>query len=135
MKMRLTQRVVDGVKPGRPEFIWDEDLSRFGLRINRRDVKYVVDIFRRVGAARDIGRTDLIRFAAARDRAAEILIAAKRGIDLTVDDKRAVTTFGQAWAEMLELDKLRCSPATIADDEDRAKRLILPKVAKSSLAM
>ena len=79
MKMRLTQRVVDGVKPGRPEFIWDEDLSRFGLRINRRDVKYVVDIFR--GARRrrkDIGRTDLIRFAAARDRAAEILLGEVR---------------------------------------------------------
>jgi site-specific recombinase XerD len=135
MKMRLTQRVVDGVKPGRPAFIWDEDLSRFGLRINRRDVKYVVDIFRGPRRRRkDIGRTDLLRFAAARDRAGEILLAAKRGIDLTVDDKRAVTTFGQAWAEMLELDKLRCSPATIADYEDRAERLILPKIGKKLVA-
>ena len=39
-------------------------------------------------------------------------------------------TFGEVWAEMIELDRLQRSPATIEDYEDRAKRLILPTLSK-----
>ena len=39
-------------------------------------------------------------------------------------------TFGEVWREMIELDRLQRSPATIIDYEDRAKRLILPTLGR-----
>jgi hypothetical protein len=42
-----------------------------------------------------------------------------------------VPTFGEIWRKMIDdVDKLTLSPATIADYEDRAGRLILPQIGK-----
>ncbi len=79
---------------------------------------------------RTIARTDAMPLAVARDRAREVLVAAKAGRDLTVDHHpRGQPTFGAVWRQMIdEVDKGKLSPATIDDYEDRARRLILPKI-------
>lgn len=133
--MRLSQREIDKIKPGTPGVLWDETLPRFGLRISLRGVSYVVDFF--IGRRRrrvNLGSTNLVRFADARDRAGDIIVAAKRGIDLTEDGRREMPTFAELWAEMMELDKLQRAPATIADYQDRAERLILPRIGKKLVA-
>ena len=128
---KLTQRIVDGIKPGGRRFLWDESLAGFGVRVTEGATSYIVDF--KIGQHRRrvaLGSTRLLSYAQARDQAAETLVAARKGVDLTVDIHRDMPTFQAVWNEMIELDKLRCSPATITDYEDRAKRLFLPSLGK-----
>lgn len=65
----------------------------------------------------------------ARDRAREVVVSARRGDDATLDARRGQPTFGAVWRSMIDdVDKLTLAPATIEDYEDRAKRLILPRI-------
>ena len=76
-----------------------------------------------------LGPTTQITFAQARDRAKEIIVGARRGDDLTINPRRGMPTFGAVWRQMIdEIDRPKLAAATIADYEDRAKRLILPKI-------
>ena len=93
-------------------------------------VAYVVD-FRISGARRRValGARAQIDLAAARERAQEIFVGARRGEDLTVNPRKGEPTFREVWRTMIdEVDKPKLSPATIADYEDRADRLILPRL-------
>jgi hypothetical protein len=105
-------------------------LPGFGVRITEGSASYVVDF--RLGAKRRRVALDPISqstLAAARDRAQEILVGARRGEDLTVNPRRGEATFAEVWRTMIdEVDKPKLSPETIADYEDRAKRLILPRI-------
>ena len=134
--MNLSQRTVDALKPGRRRIIWDDRLLRFGVSINQRTCAYVVDIGsgkrrRRVR----IGRTSEVQFVEAVERAQEILAGARRGEDLTVEPRKGMPTFGEVWREMIdEVDRPRLSERTIADYEDRAARLILPRLGRKLIA-
>ena len=65
----------------------------------------------------------------ARDRAQEIIVAARRGEDLTLNLRKGEPTFREVWRTMIEeVDKPKLSAVTIADYEDRADRLILPRL-------
>jgi integrase len=70
----------------------------------------------------------------ARDRADEVRLGARRGEDLTVNPRKGEPTFAEAWREMIdEVDKPKLSPATISDYEDRADRLILPRIGSKRI--
>jgi integrase len=130
--MRLTQRIIDGLKPGERRFIWDDALAGFAVRVTEGALAYVVDF--RVGGRRrrvTIAATHLISVAEARDRAQQIIVGGRQGDDLTVNPRRGMPTFGEVWRRMIDdVDKLTLAAATIDDYEDRAKRLILPKLGK-----
>lgn len=135
MSPSLNQRTVNSIAPGARRIIWDDGLPGFGVRVTEGSVAYVVDF--RLGTRRRrvaLGSTAILKYAAARERAGEILVAAKKGIDLTEDGRRDMPTFKEAWTELMELDKLKLSPQTIADYEDRADRLILPTIGKKLVA-
>ena len=73
--------------------------------------------------------TSQIGLASARERAQEILVGARRGEDLTINPRKGEPTFAEVWRTMIdEVDKPKLSPETIADYEDRAGRLILPRL-------
>jgi hypothetical protein len=92
--LRLNQKIVHAIAPGSRQIVWDDNLSGFGVRISEGSVSFVVDF--KIGAKRRrvvIGPTNLLPFARARDEAAEILVAARKGIDLTTDGRRDMPTF------------------------------------------
>jgi len=73
--MKLTQKVVDALRPGDRRFVWDDSLSGFGVRITEGSVAYVIDF--RLGSRRrriSLGSTKLKMFQEARDEA----LAARR---------------------------------------------------------
>jgi integrase len=128
--LKLTQKAVAALAPGARRFIWDDGLKGFGVRITEGAVSYTVD-FRLGGKRRrvSLGSVDLTPFAKARDSALEILAGARNGVDRTIDPRRGAPTFREVWQQMLdEVDRPKLAPATIADYEDRADRLILPKI-------
>ena len=129
--MKINQRTLSGIKPGIRRIEWDDGLPGFGVRVTEGATTYVVDF--KIGSRRrrvSLGDKDLLKYQAARDRAGEIIVAARKGIDLTLDPRSGTPTFGEVWREMIELDQLQRSPATITDYEDRAKRLILPTLGR-----
>jgi len=129
--MKLNQRAVNAIQPGARRIVWDDGLPGFGVRVTEGSTSYVVDF--KIGRRRRrivLGATDLIQYSEARDRAGEIIIAAKKGVDLTEDERSGMPTFNEVWDEMIALDRLQRSPSTIEDYEDRANRLILPALGK-----
>lgn len=130
--LKLSQKIVNATAPGPRRFIWDDALSGFGLRVTEGAVAYVVDF--RLGTKRRrvaIGATNLLTYDEAFHRARAIMVAAREGRDLTVGDRTGQPTFAEMWREMIdEIDRHRLSERTIADYEDRAGRLILPKLGK-----
>lgn len=133
--MRLTQGVVNGFKPGERRFAWDDAVPGFGVRVTEGSVAFIVD-FRIAGRRRRVvvGPTHLVTLAEARAKAREIIVGARRGDDLTIDPRRGMPTFEEVWRQMIDkVDKAKLAPATVADYEDRAKRLILPKLGKKRI--
>jgi integrase len=130
--MKLNQRTVDALRPGKRAFVWDEALPGFGCRITEGAVSWVVDF--RLGSRRrrvSLGSTELKTFAQARDEARDILAQARKGVDISENPRAGMPTFGDVWRQMLdEVDRPKLSPSTIADYEDRAGRLILPRIGK-----
>ncbi len=128
--MKLSQSEVNKLKPGPSKIIWDDALKGFGVRVTAGNVAYVVDF--RVGAARrrvSLGSVHLKTFQEARGEALEILSGARKGEDRSVNPRRGMPTFEGVWTQMIdEIDRPKLAPATVADYEDRAKRLILPKI-------
>ncbi len=128
--LKLTQRIVDAIRPGERRFLWDDALPGFGVRITEGSAAYVVDF--RIGTRRRRVALDPIvqsTLVAARERAQEILVGARRGEDLTVNPRKAEPTFAEVWRAMIdEVDKPKLAPSTIEDYEDRADRLILPRI-------
>lgn len=122
-RVRLTQKIVNGIVPGKPDRIWDESLIGFGVRISPGAVSYFVD--QKVGSVRKfptLGPTNLLTLAEARDRAREIRAAARKGEDATLDPRKGMLTFAEVWRQMIEeVDRPKLSPATIISYEERAK--------------
>src|SRR5271156_3314868 len=122
--------------PGkRQPIIWDAALPNFGVLITEGSVAYVLNV--RIGRRRPrhtIGPVAQMTLAAARERAQEIFVGARRGEDLTVNARKGEPTFREVWRTMIdEVDKPKLSPATIADYEDRADRLILPRIGAKQI--
>ena len=128
--MRLTQKTVDAIRPGERRFLWDDVVVGLAVRATEGSVAYVVD-FRVEGKRRRVALDPVSQstLAAARERAQEILVGARRGEDLTVNPRTGEPSFGEVWRTMIdEVDKPKLAPATIEDYEDRADRLILPRI-------
>jgi integrase len=129
--MKLNQRTVASIQPGPRQILWDDSLPGFGVRITEGSVSFIVD-FKVSGRRRRValGSISLLKYDAARDRAGEIIVSAKKGVDLTLNERRGMPTFKEVWEEMIAVDRLQRSPATIRDYEDRASRLIVPSLGK-----
>lgn len=131
--MKLSQRVVDALKPGKRQTIWDDSLKGFGIAISENKISYCVDF--RLGSRRRrvvLGARELKSFAEARDEARDVLAQARKGVDVSENPRAGMPAFGEVWTKMLdEVDRPKLSPATIKDYEDRAARLILPKIGKT----
>lgn len=131
--MKLSQKIVDGLRPGERRMLWDDSLPGFGVRTTEGTITYFVDF--RLGSRRrrvSLGRTSEQLLAIARNKAQEIIVAARRGDDLTVNPRKGMPTFEEVWRQMIdEVDAPKLSPATIGDYEDRARRLILPRLGKT----
>jgi integrase len=56
----------------------------------------------------------------------ELRCSVHQCVDLTLNARQGMPTVQEVWDEMIALDRLQRSPATIKDYEDRATRLILP---------
>lgn len=133
--MKLDASAVAKLQPGPRRFLWDDALKGFGVRITSGAVSYVVDF--RVGSRRrrvSLGSTLLTPFREARDEAMDILAGAAKGEDRTTDPRKGMPTFQKVWTDMIEeIDRPKLSPATVADYEDRANRLILPKIGRKPI--
>jgi len=131
--VKLSQRTIDALKPGERKTIWDDALKGFGVALSEKAASYVVDF--RLGSRRRrvvLGSTQLKTFAEARDEARDVLAQARKGVDISENPRAGMPTFGEVWQKMLdEVDRPKLSPATITDYEDRATRLILPKIGKT----
>jgi integrase len=131
--MKLTQRTVDALKPGERRIVWDDSLPGFGVRVTEGSVAFVVDF--RLGSRRrrvSLGSTQLKTVQEARDEALDIIANARKGVDASENPRAGMPTFKDVWKKMLdEVDRPKLSPATISDYEDRADRLILPKIGKT----
>ncbi len=133
--MKLTQKTVDAIRPGERRFAWDDALPGFGVRVTEGAVAYVVD-FRINGMRRRVALdpTAQTSLAAARERAQEIFVGARRGEDLTLNPRKGEPTFAEVWRRMIdEVDKPKLAAATISDYEDRADRLILPRIGSKRI--
>ena len=133
--MKLTQKTVDAIRPGERRFAWDDALPGFGVRVTEGAVAYVVDFeingMRRRVALDPTAQTSL---AAVRERAQEIFVGARRGEDMSVDPRKGEPTFAEVWRRMIdEVDKPKLAAATISDYEDRADRLILPRIGSKRI--
>jgi integrase len=133
--MKLTQKVVQSIVPGHRQIIWDDALSGFGVRVTEGSCSYVVDF--RLDTKRrrvSLGSTYLLTYAEARDRAHEVLVAAKRGVDCTLRARNVSWTFLDVWRQMIdEVDRPKLARATIDDYEDRARRLIMPRIGNKPI--
>jgi integrase len=126
--MKITQRTVDAIKPGARRVIGDDATPGLAIRVSEGAAAFIVN-FTVSGKQRRvvIGRTDALPLAHARERAREIMVEARRGLDVTVNPRRGVPTFAQLWRRMIDdVDRPKLSERTIDDYETRAKRLILP---------
>jgi integrase len=130
--VKLSEKIVAGITPGDRKFIWDDALPGFGLRVSEGAVAYVVDF--RIGRQRrrvSLGSIAKVKYEAAKNRARAIMVAAKDGRDLTKGERTSQPTFEEVWRDMIDdIDKPRLAARTIQDYEDRADRLILPKIGK-----
>jgi integrase len=131
--MKLTQKVVDGFRPGKRSRIPDDDADGLRVRISEGSISYEVDF--KIGShriQRSLGSTRTKSLVEARDEALEIRANARKGMDVSKNPRKGMPTFAEVWHKMLdEVDRPKLAPATIADYEDRADRLILPKIGKT----
>lgn len=134
--LKLSQKFVNALSPGDRKIYWDDGLKGFGVRVTEGSIGYIVDF--RLGAARrrvSIGSAAIKTFSEARSEALEVLGGAKKGEDRTIDTRKGMPTFQSVWTEMIEeIDRPKLASSTITDYEDRAKRLILPKIGKKLIA-
>lgn len=132
LAVKLSEKIVAAFSPGDRKIVWDDALPGFGVRISEGAVAYVVDF--RIGRSRrrvSLGSTAKMKYDAAKNRARAIMVAAQDGRDITKGDRTAQPTFEQVWREMIDdIDRPKLSARTVADYEDRARRLILPKIGK-----
>jgi integrase len=130
--MKFTQKAVSLIAPGERRIVWDDDAKGLGIRVTEGAVSYIVDF--RIGGQRRrvvIGSTRDWKLEEARDRAAELVLGGRKGVDLSKGEYDGQPTFGEMWERrMNEVDRLKCAPATVEDYQDRYDRLIAPKLAK-----
>ncbi|MGI3901086.1 MAG: tyrosine-type recombinase/integrase [Janthinobacterium lividum] len=127
--IKLNQRAVDALAfEGKRNIVWDAGTPGFGVIVYATSKAYTVQ-YRVDGQSRrvNLGSTAEHSFKAARDKAADILQAARKGTDLISPPVAKRVTFQACAEEWMKLKRPEWSPATYEDYEDRFSRLIFAR--------
>lgn len=136
---KITKRTVDTAKPGAKEFfLWDEELSGFGLRVYPSGRKIYVVQFRANGRLRrvNIGPHGPFTAESARKQALEIIAKAKGGVDVAHerDERKKVPTMAQFGERFLrEYAAVHCKPTTQAEYRRSVELFINPKLGSRKI--
>ena len=133
---KITKRTVDALKPtGRDHVVWDDEIRGFGVRIRRSGRKAYIVKYRHRGRTVKvtIGAHGTVTPAAARVRAAELITAARTGMDLAGRGEwgakaPTVTELGQRFLD--EYVSNHCKPNTQRQYRTMVQDYILPKLGK-----
>ena len=133
---KLTKRIVDTADPQEREyFIWDSDIPGLGLRILPRGRKSYVVQYRAGRRSRRItlGPNTVLTCTQARNRAIEIIAAARNGEDPAAarDAQRTAVTVREL-AERFDAEHIaiRLKPSTVREYRRNLRRFILPALGR-----
>ena len=133
-KVRLPKRFIDQLEPKVAHYIvWDDDVSRFGVRVTTTGTKtFVIDYTTAVGRRRrqTIGRVGINTLDQARDAARRLLGSVLDGVDPIEAKQKAraedtVKAFAREYLAYAELHK---KPATVRADTYALDEVIVPKL-------
>jgi integrase len=105
----LTQKIVDTLPSDRDGTTWDDDVKGLGLRVQAGNRTWIVR-YRVSGTQRQKSLPGALPLRKAREQAAEIIAAARRGVDTVADGRAAARARRDA-----EDDKRRRSLGTIVE--------------------
>ena len=133
---KLTKRIVDTAKPrAREYFIWDSDIPGLGLRILPSGRKSYVVQYRAGRRSRrmTLGPSTVLTCTQARNRAIEIIAAARNGEDPAAarDAQRTAVTVREL-AERFDAEHIaiRLKPSTAREYRRNLRRFILPALGR-----
>ena len=132
MKMRLTKRGVDSIKPQDKVFVaWDADLPNYGLKVTPRGKKVYIAQYRHQGRRRryTIGEHGPVTPDQARSRAQAILGRAANGEDpagVKAQTKKALTIADLAARFLEEHASVKKKARSTAEDRRLLNKHILP---------
>ncbi|HEX2529431.1 MAG TPA: site-specific integrase [Geminicoccus sp.] len=134
--MKLTKRVVDAALPETGEFLWDDEVKGFGLRVRPTSKTYYVQ-YKHDGATRrvKIGRHGPLLPEEARIEAKKILGAVARGQDPAQErnDKRKDLTVEEVCSRYLEHGASTLKASTREAVERAVRRHIVPLIGRKKL--
>ncbi|MCX7048582.1 MAG: site-specific integrase [Candidatus Sumerlaeota bacterium] len=138
MRMKLTKRAVDSLKPSeKPIIVFDEELPAMVLRVMPSGVKTFMVMYRNAhGQQRwyKLGRIGETTPDKARQHAQDVLAEVRRGADPSgaKKQKRKGMTLAEFWLEYRKYSEARKKPKSLVNDLSRWNRYI-SKLAKRRL--
>ena len=141
--MKLTKKVLDKARyddvKGGGQYLWDDELTGFGVRINRRGSKSFVVTYRVKRRQRfvTVGRFGMLTLQEARKKAAKFLVAARIGGDPSQDGQvywRSRTMAKLAERYMNEHAIPKKKPTSVRGDRYLWDCHILPALGKRNMA-
>ncbi len=143
MKKKLTKRTIDALRvPGKPIFVWDTEVTGFGLKVLPSNTRSFVFQYRvpghgRAGTARRVtlGRYGDLTVEQARKIAAEMLVEVKAGGDPSAKRKTATSPTVKELcerflSEYLPSKKRPPTDSTIRNYDSLVRCHIVPKLGK-----
>lgn len=136
VQMKLTKRNIIGIRPDpeRELFFWDTEICGFGLRVKPHGwMSYLIQYRNKAGRTRKmgLGRHGTVTPAEARQRATQLLAAAKRGEDPS--EERSVTRKAEtvkALAETFVEQYSMPHKKSWREDRRRIDKYILPALGR-----
>ena len=142
-KQKLSKTVVERIQPGaQDQFVWDEALEGFGVRVKPTGVKsYIVQYRNRTSGASKrltIGRHGpMLTFEQAKKQAFALLADARRGTD-PVEERRTarraptVAVLASDYLERHAVPKKR--PKSVRDDRAMLDIIVFPKIGSKKVS-
>ena len=127
-RMKLTQKVVDGIGLDTDRVVWDDDMPGLGLRVQAGKKSWIVR-YRVAGVQRQKSLDGHLKLARARENAGLIRAAAVQGVD-RIAEGRAKAEAGRRQAETARARSLGAIVEKYLADAERRLRPASYKVAK-----
>ncbi|WP_293942546.1 site-specific integrase [Sphingomonas sp.] len=145
---KVTKRAVDAIRPGsKDEFLWDEDLSGFGLKVTPAGRKVYLFQYRLGGRGAPTRRVTIGVHgnpwtpAGARDEAERLLVLVKQGKDPAAEkeERRRMATDlafdGYVTKFLTEYGKPHWRSGTYTNAESALRRFVTPALKKKALPL